>query len=102
MTMRSARATPLRTTRPYAPSRAAKPSPPPGGPANAALAAYHRTLAQQRDPATVLRTLLHDHHVRALGVNPEFEKITGRLARAAALRCLALAGALGSGQHRTW
>ncbi|MEV0344919.1 lantibiotic dehydratase [Nonomuraea sp. NPDC050680] len=61
---------------------------------DAALTAYHRALAEQRDPATVLRTLLHDHHVRALGVDPEFEKTTGRLARAAALRCLALAGAL--------
>ncbi|WP_043632771.1 lantibiotic dehydratase [Nonomuraea candida] len=59
-----------------------------------ALTAYHRALAGQRDPATVLRTLLHDHHVRALGVDPEYEKTTGRLARAAALRCLALAGAL--------
>ncbi|MFI6295952.1 lantibiotic dehydratase [Nonomuraea sp. NPDC050790] len=59
-----------------------------------ALTTYHRTLAEQRDPATVLRTLLHDHHVRALGVDPDFEKTTGRLARAAALRCLALAGAL--------
>ncbi|MET8139887.1 lantibiotic dehydratase [Sphaerisporangium sp. NPDC005288] len=61
---------------------------------DAALTAYHRALAEQRDPATVLRSLLHDHHVRALGVDPEFEKVTGRLARAAALRCLALAGAL--------
>ncbi|MFD0479891.1 thiopeptide-type bacteriocin biosynthesis protein [Nonomuraea thailandensis] len=61
---------------------------------DAALAAYHRALAGQRDPATVLRALLHDHHVRALGVDPEYEKTTGRLARAAALRCLALAGAL--------
>ncbi|MFF0250161.1 lantibiotic dehydratase [Streptosporangium sandarakinum] len=61
---------------------------------NLALAAYHRALASQRDPATVLRTLLHEHHVRALGVDPEFERVTGRLARAAALRRLALAGAL--------
>ncbi|MGR6913617.1 lantibiotic dehydratase [[Actinomadura] parvosata] len=61
---------------------------------DAALAAYHHALAEQRDPATVLRTLLHEHHVRALGVDPEFEKVTGRLARAAALRRLALAGAL--------
>lgn len=61
---------------------------------DAALTAYHRALAEQRDPATVLRTLLHDHHVRALGVDPEFEKTTCRLARAAALLRLALAGAL--------
>lgn len=59
-----------------------------------ALTAYHRVLAQQRDPGTVLRTLLHEHHVRAVGVDPTFEKETGRLARAAALRRLALAGAL--------
>ncbi|SDI20186.1 thiopeptide-type bacteriocin biosynthesis domain-containing protein [Sinosporangium album] len=60
---------------------------------DAALADYHHTLAQQRAPATVLRTLLHDHHVRALGVDPEFEKVTIRLTRAAAMRRLALAGA---------
>ncbi|PZG18014.1 lantibiotic dehydratase [Nonomuraea aridisoli] len=59
-----------------------------------ALAAYHRVLAEQRDPGTVLRTLLHEHHVRAVGVDPDFEKVTGRLARAAALRRLALEGAL--------
>ncbi|MGH3899599.1 MAG: lantibiotic dehydratase [Pseudonocardiaceae bacterium] len=58
------------------------------------LAAYHRALAQQRDPGTVLRTLVHEHHMRAVGVDPTFEKETGRLARAAALRRLALAGAL--------
>ncbi|WP_233508190.1 lantibiotic dehydratase [Spongiactinospora gelatinilytica] len=59
-----------------------------------ALGDYHRVLAEQRDPATVLRTLLHEHHVRALGVDPAFEKVTGRLARAVALRRLALAGVL--------
>ncbi|WP_405087566.1 lantibiotic dehydratase [Microbispora sp. NBC_01389] len=59
-----------------------------------ALAAYHRALAGQRDPVTVLPALLHEHHVRALGVDPAFEKTTGRLARAAALRRLATAGAL--------
>ncbi|GIH73490.1 hypothetical protein [Sphaerimonospora thailandensis] len=59
-----------------------------------ALAAYHRALAEQRDPATVLPALLHEHHVRALGIDPAFEKTTGRLARAAALRRLALVGAL--------
>ncbi|HWO60308.1 MAG TPA: lantibiotic dehydratase [Umezawaea sp.] len=57
-----------------------------------ALRAYHRVLVQQRDPSTVLRTLLHEHHVRAVGVDPDVEKTTGRLARAAAYRCLALAG----------
>ncbi|GAA3838481.1 lantibiotic dehydratase [Saccharothrix violaceirubra] len=59
-----------------------------------ALGAYHRALVQQdRDPGTVLRTLLHEHHIRAVGVEPAFEKETGRLARAVALRHLALAGA---------
>lgn len=55
-----------------------------------ALARYHRVLATQRDPSTVLRSLLHDHHVRALGVDPEFEATTNRLARSCALRRLAL------------
>ena len=59
-----------------------------------ALAGYHEQLSAQRDPGTVLRTLLHDHHMRALGLDPALERQTGRLARAAALRCLALAGRL--------
>lgn len=59
-----------------------------------ALNTYHRALAEQRDPRTLLRTLLHDHHVRAIGVDPTIEKETCRLARTAALRRLALAGAL--------
>lgn len=59
-----------------------------------ALSAYHRALSQQdREPSTVLRTLLHEHHIRAVGVDPRFENETGRLARAIALRSLALAGA---------
>ncbi|WP_239375255.1 lantibiotic dehydratase [Frankia sp. Cj5] len=58
-----------------------------------ALALYYQALARQRDPRTVLRTLLHKHHVRAVGVDPTLERETGRLARAAALRHLALAGA---------
>jgi thiopeptide-type bacteriocin biosynthesis protein len=74
----------------------------PGGEAVAAawiardttLSAYRQALLQQqRKPGTVLRTLLHEHHVRAVGVDPTFEKETGRLARAAALRLLALADA---------
>ncbi|MFK3984449.1 lantibiotic dehydratase [Micromonospora sp. NPDC050397] len=56
-----------------------------------ALRAYHDSLRPQRDPADVLRTLLHEHHVRAVGVDPEFERKTGHLARAAAMRCLAQA-----------
>jgi thiopeptide-type bacteriocin biosynthesis protein len=59
---------------------------------DAALAGYHEQLSAQRDPGTVLRALLHEHHMRALGLDPAFEKQTGRLARAAALRHLALAG----------
>lgn len=56
-----------------------------------ALAAYHRLLAQQRDPADLVTTLLHGHHVRAFGPDPEHEATTIRLARAAALRNLATA-----------
>ncbi|WP_322769075.1 lantibiotic dehydratase [Frankia sp. Cr1] len=59
---------------------------------DAALAAYREILSAQRDPGTVLRTLLHEHHMRALGLDPELEEQTGRLARAAALRRLAVAG----------
>ncbi|UJW32457.1 lantibiotic dehydratase family protein [Saccharothrix sp. AJ9571] len=59
-----------------------------------ALHTYHGVLAQQgREPGVVLRTLLHEHHIRAVGVDPTFEQETGRLARAVALRLLALAGA---------
>lgn len=57
-----------------------------------ALDVYHRHLATQRNPATVLRTLLHEHHVRALGVDPDVEQTTFRLARTAALRRLAAVG----------
>ncbi len=55
-----------------------------------ALAAYRDQLADERDPATVLRSLLHDHHVRAIGVDPDRERVINRLTRAAALRQLAL------------
>ncbi len=59
-----------------------------------ALHTYHRALLEQgREPGGVLPTLLHEHHIRAVGVDPAFEKETGRLARAVALRLLALAGA---------
>ncbi|MEU8263153.1 lantibiotic dehydratase [Micromonospora sp. NPDC048999] len=57
-----------------------------------ALRRYFPTLAAQRDPAGVLPTLLRDHHIRALGVDPTFEQSTNRLARAAALRALARIG----------
>jgi hypothetical protein len=46
---------------------------------DAALAGYREQLSAQR-------------HIRALGLDPAFEKQTGWLARAAALRHLALAG----------
>lgn len=55
-----------------------------------ALAAYREQLAEERDPATVLRSLLHDHHVRAVGVDPDRERVTNRLTRTAALRQIAL------------
>src|SRR6266511_1546987 len=57
-----------------------------------ALAAYHDQLAAQRDPQPVLRSLLHLHHVRAIGVDPDRERITHRLARAAARRWIAQHG----------
>lgn len=60
---------------------------------DAALRIYHDRLVPHRDPATLLRTLLHEHHVRAVGIDPDVERDTYRLARAAALRCLAAAGA---------
>lgn len=55
----------------------------------AALTAYRDHLAQQRDPLSVLRSLLHLHHVRTLGVDPDRERVTNRLARAVALRQIA-------------
>lgn len=57
-----------------------------------ALVAYRIQLEHERDPATVLRSLLHDHHVRALDVDTELEWVVNRLARVAALRRLALHG----------
>ncbi|HEY5833933.1 lantibiotic dehydratase [Streptomyces sp.] len=56
-----------------------------------ALAVYRAQLARQRDPDSVLRSLLHMHHVRTMGVDPDRERVTHRLARAAALRQTALA-----------
>ncbi|MEV0391773.1 lantibiotic dehydratase [Polymorphospora rubra] len=58
-----------------------------------ALRTYHDRLTAQRDPASVLRTLLHEHHMRAVGVDPDFERQTNHAARAAAMRCLPQAGA---------
>ncbi|MFE1396450.1 lantibiotic dehydratase [Nocardiopsis dassonvillei] len=50
-----------------------------------ALADYGKRLAAEREPTTVLRSLLHLHQVRALGVSPDQEAVTLRTARAAAL-----------------
>ncbi|SEF38109.1 thiopeptide-type bacteriocin biosynthesis domain-containing protein [Amycolatopsis pretoriensis] len=59
-----------------------------------ALHAYRDALIHHgQEPGAVLRTLLHEHHIRAVGVDPTFEKETGRLARAVALRLLAAVGA---------
>lgn len=52
----------------------------------AALDAYRHALAGERDPLAVARTLLHQHHVRALGVSPSAEATTLRLVRTAALQ----------------
>lgn len=52
----------------------------------AALDSYRTTLAGYQDPLAVARTLLHQHHVRALGVNPSAEEATLRLVRTAALQ----------------
>lgn len=54
-----------------------------------AITAYRDALAPSREPVTVLRSLLHEQHVRAMGVGPDMEDRTSRLARAAALRGLA-------------
>ena len=51
----------------------------------AALDAYRLRLAGA-DPLRAARSLLHLHHVRALGVDPTAEALTLRLARTAALR----------------
>ncbi|MFE1289648.1 lantibiotic dehydratase [Streptomyces sp. NPDC058751] len=66
----------------------------PGGPAVAeawraratAVDTYQTALTGQRDPLDVARSLLHQHHVRALGVDPRAEETTIRLVRTAALQ----------------
>ena len=53
-----------------------------------AAAAYARLLtepATHLQPGAVLRSLLHMHHIRAHGIDPDRESITYRLARAVAL-----------------
>jgi thiopeptide-type bacteriocin biosynthesis protein len=51
-----------------------------------ALGSYSEALSQQRDPISVLPALLHLHHLRAVGTDPDAERVTGRLARALVLR----------------
>jgi len=55
-----------------------------------ALVAYRDQLTAQRDPISVLPSLLHLHSIRVHGVDPHRERAAGRLARAAALRWSAL------------
>lgn len=51
------------------------------------LAAYRKALTtEHHDPDTALRSLLHQHHVRALGDDPTAEAATLHLARTVALR----------------
>ncbi len=50
-----------------------------------ALAAYGEHLAEECDQLKVLRSLLHLHHIRAVGVDLDLERVTVRLARACAL-----------------
>jgi thiopeptide-type bacteriocin biosynthesis protein len=51
-----------------------------------ALADYRQALAAQRDPSPVLPSLLHLHHIRMFGIDPDQERRSMRLVRAAALR----------------
>ncbi|MFG2531777.1 thiopeptide-type bacteriocin biosynthesis protein [Streptomyces sp. NPDC048516] len=53
---------------------------------SAALRTYRNELASQRNPHTVLRSLLHQHYNRALPIDSDHERSTGRLTRACALR----------------
>ncbi|RSM52340.1 lantibiotic dehydratase [Actinoplanes sp. ATCC 53533] len=54
-----------------------------------ALRRYRTLLPAAIDSAQMLTTLVHDHHIRAVGVDPKTEQATNRLARAAGLRLLA-------------
>ncbi|GHG11777.1 lantibiotic dehydratase [Streptomyces zaomyceticus] len=51
-----------------------------------AVEVYRNALTGQRDPLDVARSLLHQHHVRALSVEPRAEETTMRLVRTAALQ----------------
>ncbi|MEV8047241.1 lantibiotic dehydratase [Streptomyces griseoluteus] len=52
----------------------------------AAVDTYRTVLTSERDPLDVARSMLHQHHVRALGVDPRAEETTIRLVRTAALQ----------------
>jgi thiopeptide-type bacteriocin biosynthesis protein len=54
------------------------------------LRTYRDQLTPQRDPLTVLPSLLHLHSIRLHGIDPDRERLGRRLARAAALRWSAL------------
>jgi len=56
----------------------------------AALGAYRDELAAQRDPWSMLPSLLHLHSIRLHDIDPDRERLLRRLARAAALRWSAL------------
>lgn len=58
----------------------------------AVVTAYRNTLTGERNPLVVARSLLHQHHVRALGVDPRAEETTLRLVRTVALQNRRLAG----------
>jgi hypothetical protein len=57
-----------------------------------ALAAHRERLARQRDPVPVLGSLLHVHHVRVHGTDPNGERAGRHLARTIALSWLATRG----------
>jgi thiopeptide-type bacteriocin biosynthesis protein len=57
-----------------------------------ALAAYRRALPEGADTDAVLEALLHMHHNRAVGLDPDGERVCRRLARQAARARRAVAG----------
>ncbi|TDC02237.1 hypothetical protein E1091_01170 [Micromonospora fluostatini] len=59
----------------------------------AALEKYRDRLAAQRDPWSVVPSLLHLHCIRLHGIDPDRERLIRKLTRAAALRWSALHGA---------
>jgi thiopeptide-type bacteriocin biosynthesis protein len=56
------------------------------------LRRYRNLLPPGLHPDLMLATLLHDHHIRAVGVGPEAEQATNHLARSGAARVLAGTG----------